>query len=44
MIRPSATLELQPPRSDRPVIDLTLDRIERRPVFGGLISENERAA
>jgi hypothetical protein len=33
-----------PPRSDRPVIDLTHERIKRRPVLGGLITEYERAA
>jgi transposase len=32
------------PRSDRPVIDLTHERIKRRPVLGGLITEYERAA
>jgi len=42
--RPHRTLQLHPPRSDRPVIDLTLERIKRRPVLGGLINEYERAA
>jgi len=42
--RPHRSLQLQPPRSDRPVIDLTLERIRRRPVLGGLINEYERAA
>jgi hypothetical protein len=37
-------LRLQPPCSDRPVIDLTLERIKRRPVLGGMINEYERAA
>jgi hypothetical protein len=36
--------KLQPPRSDRPVVDLTYERVERRPVPGGLITEYERAA
>jgi hypothetical protein len=36
---PHRALQLQPPRSDRPVIDLTHERIKRRPVLGGLISE-----
>jgi putative transposase len=38
------SLQLQPPCSDRPVINLTLERIKRRPVLGGLINEYERAA
>jgi hypothetical protein len=35
--RPHRALQLRPPRSDRPVIDLTHERIRRRPVLGGLI-------
>jgi len=35
---------LQPPRPDRPVIDLTQERIKRRAVLGGLINEYERVA
>jgi transposase InsO family protein len=42
--RPHRALQLQPPRSDRPVIDLTHEQIKRRPVLGGLIIEYERAA
>jgi hypothetical protein len=42
--RPHRALQLLPPRSDRPVIDLTHERIRRRPVLGGLITEYERAA
>ncbi|WP_446219961.1 transposase [Micromonospora sp. IBHARD004] len=42
--RPHRALQLQPPRSDRPVVDLTHERIKRRPVLGGLIIEYERAA
>jgi hypothetical protein len=42
--RPHRALQLQPPRSDRPVIDLTHEQIKRRPVLGGLITEYERAA
>jgi transposase InsO family protein len=42
--RPHRGLQLQPPRSDRPVVDLTRERIKRRPVLGGLITEYERAA
>jgi putative transposase len=36
--RPHRALQLQPPRSDRPVIDLTQERIKRRPILGGLIN------
>jgi transposase InsO family protein len=42
--RPRRALQLQPPRSERPAIDLTHERIKRRPVLGGLITEYERAA
>ncbi|WP_211349076.1 integrase core domain-containing protein [Micromonospora pisi] len=42
--RPHRALQLQPPRSDRPVVDLAHERIKRRPVLGGLINEYERAA
>ena len=42
--RPHRALQLQPPRSTRPVIDLTHERIKRRPVLGGLITQYERAA
>jgi putative transposase len=42
--RPHRALRLQPPRSDRPAVDLTHERIKRRPVLGGLINEYERAA
>jgi putative transposase len=42
---PIRALDLQqPPRSDRPTIDLTHRRIKRRPILGGLITEYERAA
>lgn len=37
-------LQWQPPRSDRPVVDLAHERVRRRPVLGGLINEYERAA
>jgi transposase InsO family protein len=40
--RPHRALQLQSPRSDRPVVDLTHERIRRRPVLGGLINEYER--
>jgi len=42
--RPHRALQLQPPRPDRPAIDLTHERIKRRPVLGGLINQYERAA
>lgn len=42
--RPHRSLELQPPRSDRPPTDLTRQRVERRPILGGLTTEYERAA
>lgn len=42
--RPHRSLQWQPPRSDRPVVDLTHERVRRRPVLGGLINEYERAA
>jgi hypothetical protein len=32
------------PRPDHPPADLSQERIQRRPVLGGLISEYERAA
>ena len=42
--RPHRALALQPPRSDRPTVDLTRQRIKRRPILGGLMTEYERAA
>jgi transposase InsO family protein len=42
--RPHRGLQLKPPRPDRPVVDLTHERIKRRPILGGLINEYERAA
>ena len=42
--RPHPSLELRPPRPDHPVADLSHERIKRRPVLGGLLSEYERAA
>jgi hypothetical protein len=42
--RPHRTRELRPPRPDDPVADLSQERIQRRPVLGGLINEYERAA
>jgi transposase InsO family protein len=42
--RPHRSLDLQPPRPDRPAVDSTYQRIKRRPILGGLITEYERAA
>jgi putative transposase len=42
--RPHRAQGLQPPRSSRPMVDLTQERIKRRPVLGGLANEYERAA
>ena len=42
--RPHRALQLQPPRPDHPVADLSQERIKRRPVLGGLLNEYERAA
>ena len=42
--RPHRSRQLRPPRPDHPVADLSQQRIQRRPVLGGLINEYERAA
>jgi putative transposase len=42
--RPHRALRLRPPLSDHPAPDLDHQRIRRRAVLGGLISEYERAA
>jgi transposase InsO family protein len=42
--RPHRSCQLRPPRPDHPVADLSQERIQRRPVLGGLINEYERAA
>ena len=42
--RPHRSRQLHPPRPDHPVADLSQERIQRRPVLGGLINEYERAA
>jgi len=42
--RPHRSRDLRPPRPDHPVADLTVERIKRQPVLGGLINEYERAA
>ena len=41
--RPHRALQLQPPRPDHPVADLSQEQIKRRPVLG-LINEYERVA
>jgi putative transposase len=42
--RPHRSRQLRPRRPDHPIADLSKERIKRRPVLGGLISEYERAA
>ena len=42
--RPHRGRQLHSPRPDHPPADLSQERIQRRPVLGGLISEYERAA
>jgi putative transposase len=42
--RSHRSLDLQPPRSARPPVDLTCQRIKRQPILGGLVREYERAA
>jgi hypothetical protein len=42
--RPHRSRHLRPPRPDHPVADLSRERIQRRPILGGLINEYERAA
>jgi putative transposase len=42
--RPHRSRELHPPRPDHPVADLSVKRIQRRPVLGGLINVYRRAA
>ena len=42
--RPHRSRQLRPPRPDHPPADLSMKRIRRRPLLGGLINEYERAA
>jgi putative transposase len=42
--RPHRSRQLRPLRPDHPVADFSQERIQRRPVLGGLINEYERAA
>ena len=41
--RPHRARQLQPPRPDHPVADLSQEQITRRPVLGGPLNEYERA-
>src|SRR3954466_99106 len=36
--RPHRALQLQPPRPDHPIADLSRERVKRRPVLGGLLN------
>ncbi|GAB3002332.1 hypothetical protein GCM10023080_079930 [Streptomyces pseudoechinosporeus] len=42
--RPHRGRQLQPPRPDHPIADLSHERIKRRPILVGLINEYERVA
>ena len=42
--RPHRSPGLRPPRPDHPTADLSQQRIKRRAILGGLLSEYERAA
>jgi putative transposase len=42
--RPHRRRGLRPPRPDHPAADLSQQRIKRRAILGGLLSEYERAA
>jgi len=42
--RPHRSRQLRPPRPDYPDGGFSQERIQRRPVLGGLINEYERAA
>ena len=42
--RPRRSRQLRPPRPDHPVVDPSRKLIQRRPILGGLSSEDERAA
>ncbi|MHB8449835.1 MAG: hypothetical protein ACYDAQ_05195 [Mycobacteriales bacterium] len=41
---PQRRLDLEPPRPNYPVADMSTERIRRRPVLGNLLNEYERAA
>jgi hypothetical protein len=42
--RPHRSRQFRPPCPDHPVAGLSRERIQRRPILGGLINEYERAA
>jgi transposase InsO family protein len=42
--RPHRALQLRPPRPESPVPEPTHAKIQRRPIFGGLINHYEAAA
>jgi transposase InsO family protein len=42
--RPHRGLQLHPPRPNYPTVDLSHERIKRRPILGGLINEYVTAA
>jgi putative transposase len=42
--RPHRSRQLRPPKPDHPLVGLSQERIQRRPILGGLIDEYERAA
>jgi putative transposase len=42
--RPHRSRQLRPPRPGHPPAGLSMNRIRRRPLLGGLINEYERAA
>jgi putative transposase len=42
--RPHHSRRLRPPRPDHPAAGLSKERIQRRPVLGGLINQYQRAA
>jgi putative transposase len=42
--RPHRSRQLRPPRPDHPPADFSQERVQRRPVLGGLINDYQRAA
>jgi transposase InsO family protein len=42
--RPHRSCQLRPPRPGYPIAGLSRERIQRRPILGGLINKYERAA